>query len=161
MTMDSHYLQSSASLRDWTTRASSVSSISSSSSRRRAGQYITKRRRLPTRRTHPSDDEEDESDGEEDEDEGKELGDRGVAKREFEDETKEAEEAYRGANTEMNPDPDSGPYDDLGFCTELDSDSDFDFECTLISVALDLLYLPSVPRYLAHAILLPRNNITY
>jgi hypothetical protein len=99
-------------------------------SRRDVGQHITKRRRLPTRRTHPNDDEEDESDGEEDEDEDKEWKDRGVAKREFEDETKETEEAHRDANTETDPNHDSGPYDDLGFCTELDSDSDFDFECT-------------------------------
>ena len=110
--------------------------------RRDAGRHITKRRRLPTRRSprekeeglDASEDEKegDESDGEEDGDGDKESEDREVLERGVEDETKEADDpdADHDTNAETGPDPDSGYNDDPGSSTELDSDSDFNFECT-------------------------------
>ena len=97
-------------------------------SRQNAGRHITKRRRLPNRRSlwkygglGASKDKEDEDKEREDMD----MVERGVG-----DERKEAEEAHREANTEVDPDSDSGSFDDLTFSTDLDSDSDFNFECT-------------------------------
>jgi hypothetical protein len=55
----------------------------------------------------------------------KEVLERGV-----EDERKEADDADDDTNVETGPDLDSGSNDDSGFSTELDSDSDFNFECT-------------------------------
>ena len=95
-------------------------------SRRDAGRHITKRRRLPIRRSLRKDEGLDASKDEEDEDkerEDEERVERGV-------ERKEAEEAHRDANMETDPDLDSGSFDDLTFFTDLDSDSDFDFEYT-------------------------------